>query len=193
MKRFCVLVLAIAALVLVTPLTASAQDTVNIFQSVAPTTIDANTMAVEVQKRPPAEYPHVGHRAPVPLEQALNMWAKSRFAMTGAGENTLRVTVREADIVEKLLPVKKGIAGWFRKDQSAEYALNVDIAVVLIDANGRQQGTASATTSNSTTVPEGTTDAEKQLVWAEMMKKAFDNLDRELLPRVQQTIARGAS
>jgi hypothetical protein len=190
MKRFYVSVLAVAALVLAAPFAASAQETVSIFQSVTPTTIDANNMVVEVQKRPPAEYPHVGHRAPVPLEQALNMWAKSRFELTGAGENTLRVTVREADIVEKLLPVKKGIAGWFRKDQSAEYALNVDIAVVLIDANGREQGTASATTSNSTTVPEGTTDAEKQVVWAEMMKKAFENLDRELLPRVQQTLAR---
>ncbi|MCA0199471.1 MAG: hypothetical protein LCH56_01370 [Proteobacteria bacterium] len=191
MKRLCVSILAFAALVLAAPF-ASAQDTVNIFQNVTPIAIDANAMTVEVQNRPPAEYPHVGYRAPVPLEQALNMWAKSRFAMTGAGENTLRVTVRQADIVEKLLPVKKGIAGWFRKDQSAEYALNVDIAVVLIDANGGQQGTASATTTNSTTVPEGTTDAEKQAVWAEMMKKAFDSLDRELLPRVQQTIARGA-
>ncbi|MCC6912266.1 MAG: hypothetical protein IT566_01080 [Rhodospirillaceae bacterium] len=192
MKRLFVSVLALAAVALGAPLTASAQDAISIFQNVTPVALDANTMAVEVRKRPPAEYPHVGHRAPVPLEQAINMWAKSRFALTGAGENTLRVTVREADIVEKLLPVKKGIAGWFRKDQSAEYALNVDIAVELIDANGRQQGTASATTSNSTTVPEGTTDAEKQAVWAEMMKKAFDNLDRELLPRVQQTLARGA-
>lgn len=190
MKRVLVSVLALAGLMIAVPLQASAQDTINIFQSVPAARIDANTMAIEVQKRPPAEYPHVGHRAPIPLEQAINMWVKNRFELTGAGENTLRVTVREADIVEKLLPVKKGFAGLFRKDQSAEYALTVDIAVALVDANGRQQGTASATTSNSTTVAEGTTDAEKQAVWSEMMKKAFESLDRELLPRVQQNVAR---
>lgn len=188
MKRLFVSVLAVLSVLVASPLSASAQG---LFQNVSPIAIDGNNMSIEVQNRPPAQYPHVGHRAIVPLDQAINMWAKSRFEMNGAGENTFRVTVRNADITEELLPVKKGIAGWFRKDQSAQYAINIDISVVLVDANGRPQGSAETTTSNSTTVPEGTTDAEKQAVWAEMMKKAFDALDRELLPRVQQTVVRG--
>jgi hypothetical protein len=163
-----------------------------LFQNVTPIRIDANSLVVEIQKQPPKEYPHVGYRAPVSFEQAVNMWASSHFELTGAGENTLRIVVREADIVEKLLPVKKGIAGWFRKDQSAEYTANLDISVALVDANGRQQGSAEARTFQSTTVPEGTTDAEKQAVWMEMMKKIFDNLDRELQPRIRQTLVRSA-
>ena len=89
--------------------------------------------------------------------------------------------------------VKKGIAGWFRKDQSAEYTANLDISVVLVDANGQQQGSAEAKSLHSTTVPEGTTDAEKQAVWMEMMKRVFANVDRELQPRIRQTIVRGGA
>lgn len=159
------------------------------FQDVAPIAIDANSMVVEVQKRPPTEYPHMGHRTTITFEQAVNLWAKSHFELTGAGENTLRITVREADLVEKLLPVKKGIAGWFRKDQSAEYTATLDLSVALIDANGQPQGSAEAKSLHSSTVPEGTTDAEKQALWAEMMKKMFENVDRELLPRIRQTLA----
>ena len=158
------------------------------FQDVTPIAIDANSMTVEIQNRAPAEYPHMAHRALMTLEQAVNLWAKSHFELTGAGENTLRITVREADIVEKLLPVKKGIAGWFRKDQSAEYTATLDLSVALIDANGQQQGSAEAKSLHSSTVSEGTTDAEKQALWMEMMKKMFENIDRELQPRIRQVM-----
>lgn len=189
MRPFFLSILAAAALVF-SPFPLRAQsDSGSLFQNIAPTPIDANALVVEVQKRPPADYPHVGHRMPVTFEQAVNLWAKSRFELTGAGENTVRVTVREADIVEKLLPVKKGIAGWFRKDQSAEYTATMDLAVALIDANGQQQGSAEAKSLHSSTIPEGTTDAEKQALWMEMMKKMFENIDRELLPRIRQTVA----
>lgn len=193
MKRSFLSALVIVAAVALAPMALFAQEGSSaLFQNVTPVKIDANSLVVEIQKQPPKEYPHVGHRAPVSFEQAVNMWASSHFELTGAGENTLRVTVRESDIVEKLLPVKKGIAGWFRKDQSAEYTASLDISVALVDANGGQQGSAEARTFQSTTVPEGTTDAEKQAVWMEMMKKVFDNLDRELQPRIRQTLVRSA-
>jgi hypothetical protein len=192
MKRLILSALAAVTLLATAPLTAFAQaQSPALFQDVAPTTIDANNMVVEMLKQPPNEYPHMAHRSPVSFEQAVNLWARSHFLLTGAGENTLRVTVREADIVEKLLPVKKGIAGWFRKDQSAEYTANLEISVALIDANGQQQGSAEAKTMHATTMPEGTTDTEKQALFLEMIKKAFANLDRELQPRIQQTIVRG--
>lgn len=193
MKRMFLSILAFAAALIAAPALVSAQsESPALFQNISPIAIDANAMVVEMQKQPPREYPHVGHRAPVTFEQAVNMWAKSHFELTGAGENTLRIIVREADIVEKLLPVKKGIAGWFRKDQSAEYTANLDILVTLIDANGQPQGSAEAKTLQSTTVAEGTTDAEKQVVWMDMMRKMFDNLDRELQPRIRQTLVRSA-
>jgi len=192
MKRLILSVIAAAAILTSVPPAGFAQsESPALFQDVTPTTIDANNMVVEMLKQPPREYPHMAHRSPVSFEQAVNLWARSHFVLSGAGENTLRVTVREADIVERLLPVKKGIAGWFRKDQSAEYTANLEISVALIDANGQQQGSAEAKTMHSTTMPEGTTDTEKQALFLEMIKKAFANLDRELQPRVRQTIVRG--
>lgn len=193
MRLFLTVLTVVAGLIAAPALLVAQAESPALFQSVTPVTVDANSLVVEIQKHPPKEYPHVGYRAPVSFEQAVNMWADAHFELTGAGENTLRVTVREADIVEKLLPVKKGIAGWFRKDQSAEYTATLDLSVTLIDANGQEQGSAEAKTLHSTTVPEGTTEAEKQAVWMEMMKRVFGNLDRELQPRIRQTLLRGAT
>jgi len=186
MKRILFPVLAV--LCLLTSATAWAQTSGLMFDGSAPLKVDANTLVIEMQNPPPHEYPHVGHRSPITFEQAVNIWANSHFHLTGAGENTLRVTVRQAEIVEKVLPVKKGIAGWFRKDQSAEFTANLDLAVTVIDANGQPQGVAEAKSMYSTTVVEGTTDAEKQAVWLDMIKRTFGNLDRELQPKIRQAL-----
>jgi hypothetical protein len=193
MRRILLPLLAGLALLSAPAAIAAEEPRAGLFQELPPVGIDANSLVVEMQKQPPREYPHMAHRMPVTFEQAVNLWAKNRFELTGAGENTLRVTVREADIVEKLLPVRKGIAGWFRKDQSAEYTATLDISVALIDANGQQQGSAEAKSLHSSTVPEGTTDAEKQALWTEMMKKMFENIDRELQPRIRQVMGSRAA
>lgn len=168
---------------------AAAQTTAaTLLEPATPLKIDANRLVIEMQAQPPKDYPHVGHRAPVTFEQAINTWANSRFELTGAGENTLRVTVREADIVEKVLPVKKGIMGWFRKDQSAEYTANLDVVVSVVDANNQQLGQAEARSMFATTIEEGTTDAEKQDVWQDMVKRLLGNVDRELQSRIRQVM-----
>lgn len=186
MTRFLLPLLAILALTAAPPAMAQTAGGTAAAASLA---VDANAMSVEVENPPPRDYPHVGHRSPVTFEQAVNAWAGSRFALTGAGENTLRIAVREADIVEKVLPVKKGIAGWFRKDQSAEFTATLTLAVTLIDANGQPQGLAEARSMHSTTIAEGTTDAEKQAVWQEMVRRTLANLDRELEPRIREALA----
>ncbi len=160
-----------------------------VFEDVTPIKVNATALVVEIENQPPREYPHVAHRSPITFEQAVRSWAAGHFALTGQGENTLRIHMRDADIVEKLLPVKRGIAGWFRKDQAAEYSATIDLSVALVDVNGKVLGTAEAKSWHSTTMTEGATEADKRAAWNDMIRKTFGNLDREIQPKIRQALA----
>lgn len=151
--------------------------------------VDATSIELKIGEIPPREYPHVNYRSQVRFEDAAREWAAVRYKMTGNSVNKLRINVRKGDIIEKLLPVKKGIKGWFTKDQAAEYIATLELDVAIVDPNGQVLATASGKSSTSRTVVEGATDADKQQVWTGLIVSAFDALDAELQPQLRQTMA----
>jgi len=150
--------------------------------------VDATAIDLRIENVPPREYPHMNYRSEVRFEDAAREWAATHFAMTGNSVNTLRITIRKGELTEMLLPVKKGIKGLFTKDQSAQYNAALELEVAIVDPNGRVLTTATGKSSNSRTVTEGTTDADKQQVWAGMIIAAFDALDAEMQPQLRQVM-----
>lgn len=150
---------------------------------------DATSLSITVEARPPKEYPHVMYRAPFTVEQAAKAWAESHFSLSGNSVNTLRITVKEGDITEKLLPKTGGIKGWFTKDQAAEYEARIAVEVAVVDPNGKVVASADGKAWHSRTVSEGATEEDKRHVWADMIKVTFDNLDAELQPRIRSSMA----
>lgn len=196
MTRFRDLALRFAAAALVCTLAAAAgsqafaqSKTELIFANKTALTVDATSMDVKIENIPPREYPHVNYRSHVRFEDAARDWAHSHFMLTGNSVNTLQIIIRKGDLVEKLLPVKKGIKGWFTKDQAAEYAATLELDLALIDPNGRVISTASGKSSSTQTVTEGATEEDKQEVWTGMIISAFDALDREFQPQLRQVMA----
>ena len=110
------------------------------------------------------------------------------FKLTGDSVNTLRITIRKGDITEKLLPVKKGFAGLFTKDQSAEYDAILDLEIAIVDPNGKVLSSANGNSRMSRTVIEGATDADKQQVWTGLVVGCFDALDAELQTQMRQVM-----
>lgn len=151
--------------------------------------VDATSLELKIGEIPPREYPHVNYRSHVRFEDGAREWAGQHFKLTGESVNTLRITIRKGDIVEKLLPVKKGIKGWFTKDQSAEYEATLDMEIAIVNPNGQVLTSAQGKASTTRTVPEGTTDADKQQVWAGLIIATFDNLDNELQPQLRNVMA----
>ena len=150
---------------------------------------DATSLSITVEARPPKEYPHVMSRAPFTVEQAAKAWAESHFSRSGNSVNTLRITVTEGDITEKLLPKTGGIKGWFTKDQAAEYEARIAVQVAVVDPTGKVVASADGKAWHTRTVTEGATEADKRQAWAEMIKVSFDNLDAELQPRIRSTMS----
>ena len=151
--------------------------------------VDATTLDVRIGDPASRDYPNVGYRAPVPYDQAIRTWAAQRFSLTGQSVNTLRITLREGTIVEKLLPVSTGISGWFKKEQSADYQGTLAIEVAIIDPNGKVLGSADAKSWSTQSVGKDATQSDRDAAWAYVVQSSFDNLDRELIPRVRQILA----
>jgi hypothetical protein len=150
---------------------------------------DATSLSLHVDNRPPREYPHVMYRAPFTYEQAARAWANAHFSLNGNSVNMLRITLRDGDITEKLLPRTHGIKGLFTKDQAAEYEAKLELDIAIVDPNGKVLASTNAKAWHTRTVPEGTTEEEKRGIWADMIKTTFDNLDAELQPRIRTSLA----
>jgi hypothetical protein len=168
---------------------APTQATVISFADATSLSTDATSMSLHVESRPAREYPHVMYRAPFTYEQATRAWAERHFSLSGNSVNSLRVTLRDGDITEKLLPRTRGIKGLFTKDQAAEYEAHLDIEVAIVDPNGKVLVSTDSKAWHTRTVPEGTTEEQKRGIWADMMKTTFDNLDAELQPRIRTALA----
>ena len=148
--------------------------------------VDATSVDVQFMNVPPREYPHVGHRSPVTFEDASRKWIGTRFHLTGNAAIALRIIFKKGDITEELLPVKTGIAGTFKKEQAGKYEARLEVALELVDPNGKVLASASGEAWNTHTVPEDATENDKRIVWVGMVAQAFDSLDQELTPRIHQ-------
>ena len=159
-----------------------------IFSTTTVANVDATSLDLKMGEIPPREYPHMNYRSNVRFEDGAREWAAQRFHLTGNSVNKLRITIRKGDIIEKLLPVTKGFKGRFTKDQSAAYEATLDVEVAIVDINDKVLTSATAKAFTSRTVAEGTTDADKQQVWAGLIVACFDNLDSELQPQLRQVM-----
>ena len=150
--------------------------------------VDATSIAIFVDSRPPQEYPHVMYRAPFNFEQAARAWADAHFHLDGNSVNTLRISLHEGDITEKLLPRTHGIKGLFTKDQAAEYQAQLALDIAIVDPNGRVLASASGKAWDNQTIQEGATEEDKRELWSGMIKTTFDNLDLEMQPQIRSAL-----
>ncbi len=151
--------------------------------------VDATSFEIVVQDQTLRAYPQVGHLSPATYEQALRVWANQRFQLTGNSVNKLRITLREGRITEKILPIQKGIRGWFKKEEAVQYDGSLNLEIAIIDPNGAVLTKAEAAASVSQTMIEGATQPQKEAVWVSMINTTFDNADRELKGRFAESLS----
>ena len=100
----------------------------------------------------------------------------------------MRITLKRGTITEKLLPISKGISGWFKKEQNAEYTGALEVGVEIVGPDGKTLAVADAKSWASETVREDATSTDREAAWMSVIKKTFDNMDQELIPRLRQTM-----
>jgi hypothetical protein len=182
-------ILMLVALAWLQPAPAQEGRALLAFTEHPPLMVDATALDVRNVDASPTTYPYVTARAPVPYDQAIKAWANQRFKLTGGSVNTLRVTMRQGAIVEKLLPVTKGIKGWFTKDQNAEYTATLAVDVAIVDPSGQVLTTVDSKSFATETIREDATSADRDNTWLGLVRKTVDNMDGDLVPRMREVMA----
>ncbi len=141
--------------------------------------LDAATIEVVDQYRPPMARPHVDHLAPTPPLVAVRRWVAERLRAVG-GSGSVQVIIMDASIVETALPRTEGLKGLFTTDQSQRYDGRIEVKIVGQSPAHRLSGYAQAAATHSTTVPEDITLAGREATWDTLVREMMDDLDDRL-------------
>lgn len=161
-----------------------------VFSNFGPIVLNAGTIDVADAYRPMGAK-HVEGRSAVPPAEAVRRWAAERLQAAG-GTGRVRVTIRDASIVEVALPTKKGISGYFTNDQAQRYDGRIEVEItgeVPDTGNGGFRGVTRSTVTHSTTVAENISLADREATFLEITRRMMDDLNARLDAGIRKDLA----
>ncbi|MBP2291802.1 hypothetical protein [Azospirillum rugosum] len=149
------------------------------FSNFGPIVLNAGSIDVVDAYRPNGGV-HVEGRSAVPPAQAVRLWASERLRAAG-GPGRVRVTIRDASIVEAQLQKTGGVKGYFTNDQAQRYDGRIEVEVSG-EAPGETsfRGSTRSIVTYSTTVPENISLADREATFLEITRRMMDDLNGRL-------------
>jgi hypothetical protein len=135
----------------------------------------------------PMKEPNVEHLSPVQPASAMMQWGHDRL-QAGGGEGFVRLTVKDARIIDVPLPIQGGIQGSFTRQQSDKFVETIAATIEIYDGAGRLRGTAMASAERSQTVSEGTPPAERDKVLFELTELSMNDMDSGLEKAIRSNL-----
>lgn len=160
------------------------------FSSMPPLNFDASRVEVVNEYVAPLKRPNVEHEMPLRPSAAAERWAKDRIKAAGNSNRSLRVTIKNARVVESELKKATGLRGMFTTDQAQRYDAELEILIELRDDRGFREGSASAISRRSATVPEGITINDREKEYFKLVEEMMADINRELERSVRQHLAK---
>lgn len=136
----------------------------------------------------PMKAPNVEHLSPVQPASAMMQWGHDRL-QAGGGPGLVRLTVKDAKIVDVPLPIEGGIQGAFTRQQSDKFVETIYAVVEVFDGTGKIRGTATATAERSQTISEGTPPAERDKVLFELTEATMNDMDSGLENAIRSNLS----
>ncbi|MDR6774005.1 hypothetical protein [Azospirillum sp. BE72] len=160
------------------------------FSNFGPIVLNAGTIDVVDAYRPMGAK-HVEGRSAVPPAEAVRRWAAERLQAAG-GQGRVRVTIRDASIVEVALPTKKGITGYFTNDQAQRYDGRIEVEItgeVPDTGNGGFRGVTRSSVTHSSTVAENVSLADREATFLDITRRMMDDLNARLDAGIRKDLA----
>jgi hypothetical protein len=136
----------------------------------------------------PMKEPNVEHLSPVQPASAMMQWGHDRLQASG-GQGFVRLTVKDAKIVDVPLPIQGGISGALTRQQSDKFVETIYATVEVYDGTGRIRGTATASAERSQTVSEGTPPAERDKVLFDLTEQSMNDMDSGLESAIRTNLS----
>lgn len=151
------------------------------FSAFGPIVLNAAKIDVVDASRPAGGAVHVAQRATTPPAEAMRRWAAERLQAAGR-TGSVRVTVRDASIVEVPLQTTGGVKGYFTNEQSHRYdgRLEVEITGEAPVSGGSFRGTTKAAATASATVAENATLNDRNATISEVSRRLAEEINARL-------------
>ncbi len=134
---------------------------------------------------------HVEDRSAVPPVEAVRRWASERLQAAG-GAGRVRVTIKDASIIEVALPKTEGVKGYFTTDQAQRYdgRMEVEVSGDMPDNSaGAFRGATKAIVTYSTTVPENIALADREATFLDITRRLVEDLNARLDAGIRKDLA----
>jgi len=148
------------------------------FKHLHPIEIDAAEVEVVDAYTPPLRAPNVEHEFPTSPGEAVHRWARDRLNPVGDG-GTVEVTIEDASVIEVPLERTTGVEGLVTVDQAFRYEARLEVAIELLDAQGRSLGVVRTTAERTRTTPEDLTLNERDQVFFELTEALMRDFNVE--------------
>jgi hypothetical protein len=129
--------------------------------------------------------PNVEHLFPVKPQVAAERWSRERLKPVGRS-GMARVTIRRASVVEVPLARSTGVRGMLTTDQAERYDGVIEIAIAIIDANGRQLGAVVSRAQRSKSVPENISVYDREKTWFDMVEAMMNDINVSLETQIKK-------
>ncbi|WP_298368451.1 hypothetical protein [Azospirillum sp.] len=134
---------------------------------------------------------HVEDRSAVPPVEAVRRWASERLQAAG-GAGRVRVTIKDASIIEVALPKTEGVKGYFTTDQAQRYDGRIEVEVsgdMPDNSAGAFRGMTKAIVTYSTTVPENIALADREAIFLDITRRLVEDLNARLDSGIRKDLA----
>lgn len=159
------------------------------YRHLPPIELLVGRVEVEDAYTPPLRAPNVEHEFPVSPAAAARRWVDDRIRAVG-DKGTVKVTLREASVVEVALKKTEGLTGAVTTDQSERYDGTIVMEIEVRGPGGDKEAFVSATARRSRTVPEDITLNAREKVFFEMTEAMMNDLNAELERQINQHLGR---
>jgi hypothetical protein len=160
------------------------------FSNLPPLNFDATRVEVVNEYVAPLKRPNVEHEMPLRPSAAAERWAKDRVKAAGNSNRSLRVTIKNARVVESELKKATGLRGMFTTDQAQRYDAELEMLIELRNDRGFREGSASAVSRRSFTVPEGITINDREKEYFKLVEDMMTDINRELERSIREHMAK---
>jgi hypothetical protein len=144
------------------------------YTHLTPLRLDVARVEIVEAWQPPRTQPNVDHRMAIEPRAALLQMARDRVQSWGR-EGSATVTIADAAMTEERLARAGGLTSLFAAQPSERYTLNLAVVLEVRNAGGGTNGRAEARITRTRTVNDDVTLAERERIWAEMLRTAMDD------------------
>lgn len=125
----------------------------------------------------PSQLPNrIENQMAMPLPDAVNDWARSRFQARGQ-DGVLTITIDNASVVAEDLARTKGVKGFFTIDQSRRVTGRINVRFSATGMSFGTSGNAQVSVNSSRTLAENASLHDQDVVMADMTDHMMSELD----------------